>query len=76
MYLAVPILIASGFALLFPEIIVEEIYNVSGVLLTAIVHSAMGFFVSIFLVIHLYVASIGKSPLENFKSIINGWHHV
>lgn len=76
MYLAVPLVIISGFALLYPETITDKVYNISGVFLTAILHSAMGFFISIFLVIHLYVASIGKNPLENFKSIVNGWHHV
>ncbi len=76
MYLAVPGVIITGFALLFPEIIIEKVYNVSGVFVTAVFHSALGFFISVFLVIHLYVASIGKSPLENFKSIITGWHHV
>jgi thiosulfate reductase cytochrome b subunit len=76
MYLVVPIVIISGFALLFPEIIIEKIYTFSGVILTAITHSAAGFFISIFLLIHLYVASIGKSPLENFKSIITGWHNI
>lgn len=76
MYIAVPLVIVSGFALLFPEWIIERIYHVSGVLVTAVLHSALGFFISIFLVIHLYVASIGKSPLENFKSILTGWHHV
>lgn len=76
MYLVVPIVIISGFALLFPEIIIEKIYTFSGVILTAITHSAAGFFISIFLLIHLYVASIGKSPIENFKSIITGWHNI
>ena len=76
MYVAVPVVIVTGFALLFPEIIIEKVYNLSGVFLTAVMHSAFGFFISIFLIIHLYVASIGKSPLENFKSIITGWHHV
>jgi thiosulfate reductase cytochrome b subunit len=76
MYLAVPLVVLTGFALLFPEIIFERIYNISGVLITAVVHSAMGFFISIFLIIHLYVATIGKSPLENFKSIISGWHKI
>jgi thiosulfate reductase cytochrome b subunit len=76
MYFVVPVLIITGFALLFPEIIIENVYGLSGVFVTAILHSAMGFFVSIFLIIHLYVASIGKSPLENFKSIISGWHHI
>ena len=76
MYLAVPMVIISGFALLFPEIIIEKVYTVSGIFLTAITHSALGFFISIFLIIHLYVASIGKSPIDNFKSIISGWHHI
>ena len=76
MYLAVPVVIVTGFALLFPEIIIDKVYTLSGVFITAIFHSAMGFFISIFLLIHLYIASIGKSPLENFKSIINGWHQV
>lgn len=76
MYLAVPAVIVSGIALLFPEIIIEKVYNLSGIFVTAIFHSAMGFFISIFLIIHLYVATIGKSPVENFKSIFNGWHHI
>jgi thiosulfate reductase cytochrome b subunit len=76
MYIAVPLVIISGVGLLFPELIFDEIYNTSGVLITAVTHSVMGFFISIFLIIHLYVASIGKSPLDNFKSIISGWHHV
>lgn len=76
MYMAVPVVIVTGIALLFPEIIIDKVYTFSGVFVTAIFHSAMGFFISIFLVIHIYIASIGKSPLENFKSIINGWHQV
>ncbi|PTN07740.1 cytochrome b/b6 domain-containing protein [Mangrovibacterium marinum] len=76
MYLVMPCLIISGFGLLFPEIIIEKVYNVSGIFLTAVFHSALGFFISIFLIIHLYIASIGKNPLDNFKSILTGWHHV
>lgn len=76
MYIAVPFVIITGIALLFPEIIIDKVYNFSGVFITAVSHSALGFFISIFLIIHLYVASIGKSPIDNFKSIISGWHHV
>lgn len=76
MYLIVPAVIITGLALLFPEIIIEKVYNFSGVFVTAVLHSAMGFFISIFLIVHLYIASIGKSPLENFKSMITGWHHI
>jgi len=76
MYIFVPAVIITGFALLFPEIIIETVYNVSGIMLTAVLHSVMGFFVFLFLIIHLYISSIGKNPLGNYKSIINGWHHV
>lgn len=74
MYFFVPFVIVSGIALLFPELIIEEVYNLSGMMLTAILHGIIGFLIFIFLIIHLYVASIGKSPSANFKGIITGWH--
>ena len=76
MYLFVPGLIITGLALLFPETIIEDVYSVSGIFLTAVLHASLGFLVSIFLIVHLYVASIGKNPLNNFKSIISGYHDI
>lgn len=76
MYMAVPFVIVSGLALLFPEMIIDKIFIFSGISVTAILHSVFGFFISIFLIIHVYIASVGKSPLENFKSIITGWHQL
>lgn len=74
MYLLVPIVIITGIALLFPELIIDEVYSLSGVMLTALLHGIIGFFIFIFLLIHLYVASIGKSPLNNYRGIVTGWH--
>jgi thiosulfate reductase cytochrome b subunit len=76
MYFFVPGLVITGLALLFPETIIENVYSVSGIFLTAILHAGLGFLVSIFLIVHLYVASIGKRPLNNFKSIIDGYHDL
>jgi len=76
MYFFVPGLIITGLALLFPETIIENVYSSSGIFLTAIFHASLGFLVSIFLIVHLYVASIGKNPFSNFKSIINGYHDM
>jgi thiosulfate reductase cytochrome b subunit len=75
MYLFVPLVIITGIALLFPEIIIEDVYSISGISLTAISHAILGFIISIFLFVHIYVASIGKSPINNYKSIITGWHY-
>lgn len=74
MYFFVPMVIVTGIALLFPEIIFEQFFNMSGIQVTAVTHASIGFFISIFLIIHLYVASVGKNPLRNFKSIITGYH--
>jgi thiosulfate reductase cytochrome b subunit len=74
MYILMPIVIITGLALLYPEIIVDEMFSVNGIQLTALLHAAIGFFISLFLVIHLYVASVGKHPLKNYKSIISGYH--
>lgn len=75
MYVLVPIVIITGLGLLFPDTVVERFFAVSGLQITALLHAIVGFFISLFLVIHLYVASIGKNPLRNFRSIINGFHH-
>lgn len=76
MALFVPGLIITGLALLFPETIIENVYSISGIFMTAILHASLGFLVSIFLIVHLYVASIGKHPLKNFKSILTGYHDM
>lgn len=74
MVFVVPFLIVSGVALLFPEFIIDSIYNCSGIFLTALFHTVAGFIVLVFLMIHLYVSTIGKHPMQHFKSIVNGWH--
>ena len=72
----VPVVIITGVALLFPEMIIEKFYDMSGIRLTTFFHSIAGFFILIFLIIHLYVITIGKNPLKNFKSIITGYHEA
>ncbi|HYW94537.1 MAG TPA: hypothetical protein VE870_03010, partial [Bacteroidales bacterium] len=76
MYLALPLLFISGWALLFPEFILKKLLGFSGIFLTAQLHIVMGFLVSVFLIIHLYVSTMGKSPVSNFKSIVSGWQEI
>ncbi len=75
-YLVLPILFITGWALMFPEFIIKNVFGISGIFLTAQLHVVMAFFVTLFLIIHLYVSTMGKSPLSNFKSIITGWQKV
>ncbi|MBS2211091.1 cytochrome b/b6 domain-containing protein [Carboxylicivirga mesophila] len=69
-----PILIITGLALMFPEAIIDNFFGIGGTLLTALLHASAGFLASLFLVIHLYFATMGASVSANFKSIVNGYH--
>jgi len=74
MYVAVPLLIISGIGLLFPEITITGFLGVSGLLMTDILHITMGFFLSIFMVIHIYTCTLGARPSSLFWGMISGYH--
>jgi thiosulfate reductase cytochrome b subunit len=76
LYFALPLLFFTGWALLFPEFIIKKVFGFSGIFLTAQLHMVMGFLIALFLIIHLYVSTMGKSPLSNFKSIVTGWQKL
>jgi len=74
MYIGMPILIISGIILLFPDLIINQIFGISGLLITDLIHITMGFFLSVFMVIHLYTCTLGSKPTTLFKSMITGYH--
>ena len=74
MYVFMPLIIVTGFGLFFPDILPSKIIGFSGIPLTDLLHIITGFILSIFMLIHIYFCTIGKTPFANFKSMINGWH--
>ncbi len=76
LYIGVPFLILTGWGLLFPEAILDRIFGVSGLMVADIVHVIAGFLLSIFMVIHIYLCTLGKKPGDNFRSIMTGWHQA
>ncbi len=74
MYIGLPLVMITGFGLLFLEIIVAGIFGVNGLVLTDLIHVIMGFLLSIFMIIHIYLCTMGVHPGCNFRSIITGWH--
>jgi thiosulfate reductase cytochrome b subunit len=74
MYLALPMLIISGIGLLLPEITLNKFFGVSGLIYTDILHITMGFFLSIFMVIHIYTCTLGAKPTSLFWGMISGYH--
>jgi thiosulfate reductase cytochrome b subunit len=74
MYVLLPIIMISGWALLYPEVIPARFLWSSGLHLTDLFHIIAAFLVSLFMFIHIYFCTIGKSPFSNFKSMIDGFH--
>lgn len=74
MYIFIPLVFITGWALLFPGMIITNFLGFGGIQLTSLLHVTAGFLISLFLIIHIYFCTIGHSPSSNFKSMINGYH--
>ena len=53
MYVGMPLLIISGIVLLFPEIALDNVFGISGLVLNDVIHIITGYFLSVFMVIHI-----------------------
>lgn len=69
-----PVIVISGIALFFPDMLPDKILGMGGIHIIDLFHIITGFVLSLFMVIHIYFCTIGKTSLSNFKSMINGWH--
>ena len=74
MYLGLPLVILSGLGMLFPEIVADRIFNVSGLLINDLIHITTGYILSLFMIVHIYLCTLGDKPSTLFKSMINGYH--
>lgn len=76
MHVTIPLVALSGILLFFPEIISFDIFGNKALHLTDLIHVIMGFFVSLFLIVHLYFCTIGATPVSNFKGMFTGYHET
>jgi thiosulfate reductase cytochrome b subunit len=76
MYLGMPLLILSGIVLLFPEIAMNNFLGMSGLVLNDVLHISIGFFLSIFMIIHIYTCTLGAKPSSLFWGMISGYHQT
>jgi len=74
MYFLVPIMAVSGVGLLYPDIIPTQVLWLSGLHITDLFHIISGFIISMFMFVHIYFCTIGKTATSNFKSMITGYH--
>lgn len=74
MFVLMPIIIVSGWLLMFPEFAPTEFFGMGGIWPMAILHIIVGFFLSLFMFVHIYLGTTGKTVGELYKSMITGWH--
>jgi len=76
MFFLVPIVIVTGWALLYPELVLTKFFGGSGLKINDFIHVIIGFFVSFFMFVHVYFCTVGATFVSNFKSMINGFHET
>ena len=76
-YILMPLIFITGWALMFPGMIFfEKIFGLSTLLFTDLLHIVVGFVLSLFLVVHVYLCTIGKPFGSHFRAMLSGWHHA
>ena len=76
LYFFMPLIFISGWALIFPEVILfKKIFGTSGIHFIDLVHITTGFVLSIFMVVHFYLCTIGKPAGTHFRAMMTGYHH-
>jgi thiosulfate reductase cytochrome b subunit len=75
-YGAMPVLIASGFLFMFPELAPDRLLGMGGLWPIAVVHYLIGLFLTVFLIGHVYMATAGETVLSEIKMMITGWHNA
>jgi thiosulfate reductase cytochrome b subunit len=74
MFFMMPTIIISGWLLMFPEAAPKQIFGMGGVWPMALLHIVSGFFLSLFMFGHVYLATHGETVKSNFESMITGYH--
>lgn len=74
MFGALPVLIATGILFLFPELAPDRLFGFAGLLPIAVTHYVVGFFITLFLLGHVYLATVGVTPTAHFRAMLTGWH--
>ncbi len=74
MYLFVPLVIITGWDMMFPGFFPTIIIGSMGLILSDVIHIISGFIISLFMVIHIYLCTLGPTPGRLFMSIFSGYY--
>ncbi len=74
MYVLMPLLLISGLLFLWPELAPDRIMGVDGLLPVAIAHYIFGYMISLFMLGHMYLSTMGDTPTTSLKTMLTGWY--
>jgi thiosulfate reductase cytochrome b subunit len=72
MFGLLPMVILAGWALFFPAHLPENLFGLTGVALWAMAHGYLGYFASLFMVVHIYLGTTGETPGSLFRLMLTG----
>lgn len=72
MYVLMPVSCASGLLLLFPILAPEHLMGRPGLWPLAILHLSVGYVLTLFLVVHIYLATTGETFFSLSREMITG----
>ncbi|HPG40548.1 MAG TPA: cytochrome b/b6 domain-containing protein [bacterium] len=72
MYLFLPLIIISGVMMMFPHLAPDKLFGVGGVGPIAILHYLVTIVLTLFLLVHIYLGSTGKTVGELYMNIMTG----
>jgi thiosulfate reductase cytochrome b subunit len=76
MYGMVPLVIITGWLLMFPSLTPDNLFGMGGVWPAAILHIISGFIISIFTLVHIYLGTTGHTLSDLYLGIVTGWHNT
>ena len=74
MLVLLPVLVATGLLLLFPQLAPERVMGAGGIWPMAVAHSIAAYLLTLFLVSHVYLTTTGETPLSDIREMLTGWH--
>ncbi|HOU03294.1 MAG TPA: cytochrome b/b6 domain-containing protein [Bacteroidales bacterium] len=73
MYIALPLLIISGVGLMLPEKTLNSLFGLNSLVVTDILHIIIGFFIVLFLAIHIFLSTLAPGSPSGLSGIITGY---
>lgn len=74
MYMVLPVMLLTGIIFLMPELAPDRFFGFDGLLPVAVLHYITGAIIIMFMIVHVYLGTTGKTATSMFKTMVTGWH--